>query len=151
MKNDMIIDKQIHLEHVNRLKNGCVVVRFLSIRDKIHVLAHAKNLKGKPYRVSEDFSHRVRDIRKGLTRLRNNYRNEGKKAVLRFDKLYTDFDVFTFDLRTRTVVKVEKQNQGPSACSSAHAQYLSLNLQRLRAQQERRKRRDSSSSGSITD
>jgi hypothetical protein len=141
---------EVRLDHVTRLTNGSVLVRFMNVRDKLHVLSRARHLSGTPVRVREDFSQRVQEIRKGLLRLRDTYRREGKRAVLRFDKLYTDFDIFTFDLSTRSVVKVTTQPR-PSSSSSAHAQYLTLNLQRLRAQQERRQRGSVSSAGSLSD
>ena len=123
---DMGVTRGIPLVRVQRL-GSAVMVRFLTVRDKLLVLSHARNLRGKQVRVSEDFTKRVRDIRRGLTELKNTYREEGKRAVLKFDKLYTDFDVFTYDPETRTVKKVERRTAGRS-------QYLAFNLRELAAE-----------------
>lgn len=102
-----------------------VVARFPTLRDKLRVLSHARNLRGKQFRVSEDFSPRVREVRRGLAPLRDSYRDQGKRAVLRFDKLVTDFDVFTYDPRTRSVRKVDPRGTTPG--SGRHPQLPALN------------------------
>ena len=124
------------IESVQRLGGSSVVVRFLSLHHKRQVLSHAGSLRGKQVRVSEDYSQHVREVRRGLVELKNTYRAEGKRAVLRHDKLYTEFDVFTYDVSTSTVKKVGRRGQRSS--SLAHDQYLALNSQRLTSRRSSR-------------
>ncbi|KAK7114027.1 hypothetical protein V1264_000155 [Littorina saxatilis] len=135
MEKNMGVRTTVELERVQRLSSAVVLVRFVTVRDKMLVLSHAGNLRGTQVRVKEDFSQKVRDVRKGLAELRDSYRSEGKPAVMKFDKLYTEFDVFTYDLATKTVKKVDRLKSwrthrptltltscdvgaGPSTCST---------------------------------
>lgn len=120
IRTDMKVTRGFPLVRVQRLRSSAVLVRFLTVTDKLLVLSHAHKLRGRQVRVSEDFTKRVRDMRRGLAELKNTYRAQGKRAVLRFDKLYTDFDVFTFDPETRTVRKVTP------GLADDHARYMSL-------------------------
>ncbi|KAL8608510.1 hypothetical protein ACOMHN_002743 [Nucella lapillus] len=140
IRTTMNCTEQVLIERVHRL-GSAVMVKFLTVKDKRLVLAHARNLRGKHVRISDDFPPKVREIRKGLTELKNTYVSEGKTAKMRYDKLYTEFDVFTYDLETKTVKKVHQRER----VSSGHGQYLALTSHQTRNRIHRDRRHQSSS------
>ena len=84
------------------------MVKFLSFKDRDLVMSRARNLKGSdpPLFDRDDVSEAVRSKQKGLLPLRNSLRGEHKRAVIRY-KLRSDVGTFTFDLKSREIVKLD--------------------------------------------
>ena len=71
-----------------------VVIRFLSFKHKLLVLDRCHLLKGTKLSVSEDFSRRVRDLRRSLVPLLKEAKRNGHRASLRYDRLFIDGEPF---------------------------------------------------------
>lgn len=97
LQNQMKVD--IKLEEVDRArrvgkqitgKDRMIIVSFTTIRRKLDVLAHRQELRGTSIRLQEDFPKEVVETRKLLYTKMKSLRQQGRKAVLRYDKLYVD-------------------------------------------------------------
>ncbi|XP_037574418.1 uncharacterized protein LOC119456665 [Dermacentor silvarum] len=86
------------VERCHRLgkKNeGCpVIMKFQDYRDKVTVLQACSKLKGTNFSVTEDFSSRIREIRKKLWQSLSEEKANGAKVKLVFDKLFVDGAMF---------------------------------------------------------
>ena len=71
-----------------------IIVQFLDEESKSQILKQTKLLKGTTYYVNQDFSFETRNIRRKLTHYMWEARNEGHKAVLNYNKLYVNDEVF---------------------------------------------------------
>lgn len=120
-------DVELPIERAHRVgkrstgRERPVVVRFTRWKDKEEILQKARQ-KTREWRerssedvgsdgrirVSEDFSTRVREIRRKLVNymqtLRQNQPNT--RMSLRFDKLFVDGRVFTYDIESEAVVEI---------------------------------------------
>ena len=107
---DMDIDpNNIIVQRCHRINTSSsprpIIVKFLHFKDRQLIFHTAiKKLKSTPYRVSEDFSKRVREIRKKLWPHLKEAREQGKKAFLRFDKLIIEGDTYTWN-QTQSTIK----------------------------------------------
>eukprot|EP00745_Piridium_sociabile_P026264 TRINITY_DN4177_c0_g2_i1.p1 TRINITY_DN4177_c0_g2~~TRINITY_DN4177_c0_g2_i1.p1 ORF type:complete len:339 (+),score=59.47 TRINITY_DN4177_c0_g2_i1:148-1164(+) len=87
------IAKDINFDHVHRLNdqpNSPIIARCSFYKDKVRVLKAKRNLKGSDIFIGEDFSFRVREIRRKLSPHLKEARKEGKKATMIFDHLVID-------------------------------------------------------------
>lgn len=80
------------IDYVSRLgrKPGTfspVLVRFVQLKKKLEILKNRNYLKGMKYNIDEDYSPEIREKRKSLLPDLIKLRAEGKRAVLRQDKL----------------------------------------------------------------
>lgn len=80
-----------------------VLVQFANLRKKIEILAARKNLKGTNIYVREDFTTKIVQQRKELIPLLRTKREQGEKAVLRFNKLITPKKVYYFDNESQNI------------------------------------------------
>ncbi|XP_037498616.1 uncharacterized protein LOC119372211 [Rhipicephalus sanguineus] len=90
------------IERCHRLgkKNGKerpVIIKILDYRDKVAILQRCSKLKGTELSISEDFSARVRDIRKKLWQSSSRERTNGSKVKLVYDKISIDGKIFCWD------------------------------------------------------
>ena len=120
---DIIYDKmgvrsEVFIERAHRVGKA-VIAKFLSFKDKTKVLSHAKFLKGSSISVREDVSLAVREKQKHLVPLMKDLREKKNKAKLRHDKLVTSKGVFTYDLKTKEVVKLQPNRKAHSIVSTA--------------------------------
>lgn len=74
-----------------------VIIKFLDYREKTNVLSSAFKLKGSTLSLSEDFSKRIREIRKQLWKSSEEERLRGCKTKLVYDKLKVDNVLFAWD------------------------------------------------------
>ena len=80
-------------ERIHRLNgkpDSPIIVCCSSYRDKLDILRAKGKLRGTNIFVGEDFSQRVREIRRGLTPHLKKARAEGKRATMVFDHLVVD-------------------------------------------------------------
>ena len=63
-------------------------MKLLRWKDKEMIMANVRKLKGKNVFINEDFSLETLELRKKLWEQVKQYRQEGKYAVLNYDKIY---------------------------------------------------------------
>ncbi|XP_070552174.1 uncharacterized protein [Ptychodera flava] len=98
LKNNLNINEDVEFERVHRIVNAPlvrgakpIIAMFTKFKDKSNVLSNAKLLKDTDISIGEDFSRRVRNIRKRLLEFRKSLTEENPKLTthLRYDKLIT--------------------------------------------------------------
>ncbi|KAL8596552.1 hypothetical protein ACOMHN_059393 [Nucella lapillus] len=105
MIRDMMIDKfdftrEIEFDRVHRLgnrENSPIIERCTFHKDKEEILRAKKNLKGSRVFVGEDFSQRVRDIRKCLTPHLKAAKGAQKRATMIYDHLLIEGSKYVLD------------------------------------------------------
>ena len=112
IRKKMMITKNIPIERAHRL-GKTIIVRFQSFKDRELVVSRARELKGSSVYVREDASDRVRQKQRGLIPLMKTMREDGKRAVIRHDKLRSAEGTFTFDLKHEEIVKVDDRRLPP--------------------------------------
>lgn len=80
------------IDYVSRIgklgsSNRPIMVRFLTLNKKLEVLRNRKFLINTNYGMSEDFSKEIREKRKELIPEMTKLRSEGKRVILKMDKL----------------------------------------------------------------
>ena len=85
MRQPVLIDRAQRVD-------SAVLVQFQSFKQREEVLSHSRELRAteSPIYVREDFSEAVRRKCSGLTPLLKQFRDDGKRAKLRHDKLVTE-------------------------------------------------------------
>ena len=114
--------------------DSAVVVRFVSLRDRDLVLSRVKRLRGSGFSIREDVSPTVRQKQKGLLPLYKDLRMAKKRANICHDRLVTNDGVFTYDLQTKSVVRVEEcgeDSEVPAEFGSRSLETDSLSLQSI--------------------
>ena len=86
---------QVQFDRVHRLgssQNAPIIARCTFYQQKLAILKAKPKLKGMNSKVfiGEDFSQRVRDLRKKLTPHLKHLKSEGKRAVMVFDHIVVD-------------------------------------------------------------
>ena len=90
--------EDLKLDRVHRLggfsptksKPPPMIARFSFYKERQQVLKESRKFKGSSVHVQEDFSPRVREIRRKLAPRVARYRDEGKRATLVFDHIIVD-------------------------------------------------------------
>lgn len=102
----------VAIERIHRLgkpkSNKCrpIILRLADHRDKITVLQNCYKLKGSNYSVGEDFSARIRNIRKNLWNYGKSRKEAGEKVTLSYDKLRINGELFSWDEEKNEAVPV---------------------------------------------
>lgn len=103
-----------------------MVVRLLNSRDKSAILRNGYKLKNTNISIGEDFSRRVRDVRRKLWASAKPNRDKHEKVSLSFDKMYIDKVAYVWDDEKNDRVPVQKNENGrlsrPITRSHAHVQ-----------------------------
>lgn len=95
--------ENVGIERIHRIgrktDNKCrpVIFKLVDGRDKARILKNCKNLKDTGYGISEDFSSRVRAVRKKLWDSTAELRARGTKVTQSFDKIKVDGKLFVWD------------------------------------------------------
>ena len=92
----------IGFDRVHRLSNARkrpqpIIAKFTRYKQRDEVYRAAKILKDSGYKVTEDFTYRVRQIRRKLGVYLLQARSEGKKAFLSYDKLKIEGATYAYD------------------------------------------------------
>lgn len=82
------------------------MLKLLDLRDKVTILRNCTKLKGTTFSVGEDFSNRVRYIRKMLWQIAKTKKEAGDKVFLVCDKLKVNEDLYRWDDDTNDIVLV---------------------------------------------
>lgn len=93
----------IKIERIHRIgrpapnKVRPVIFKLQDAHDKISILKQGSKLKGSDFSIGEDFSRRVRDVRRKLWAISKLKRDKKEKVSLVFDKLFINSNVYTWD------------------------------------------------------
>ena len=94
------MSQSVEFDRVHRLNNKAnspIIARCTYFKDKDKILKSRGKLRGSTIFIGEDFSVRVRDIRKKLTPHLKAARNNGKRATMIYDHLLIDGKKFGID------------------------------------------------------
>lgn len=86
-----------------------VILKFVDYREKIAVLKASPQLKDTDFSLSDDFSKRIREIRKQLWRSAAQEKEKGAKVKLLFDKLSVDGVLFGWNEEKATRFRLNKK------------------------------------------
>ncbi|XP_077532690.1 uncharacterized protein LOC144145064 [Haemaphysalis longicornis] len=106
----------VAIERIHRLgrpspgKVRPVILKLLDSRDKTKILKQCIKLKDTDFSIGEDFSVRVREIRRKLWQSCKTHRDNGDKASLVYDKLYINKKEFVWDEDKNDIVPVQKND-----------------------------------------
>ncbi|KAK7101559.1 hypothetical protein V1264_019923 [Littorina saxatilis] len=104
MAGDIVFDR---VHRLNGKADSPLIARCASYKvDKLQILRAKRKLHGSQISIGDDFSRRVREIRRNLVPRLKQARDEQKKATLTFDHLYIEGKKFTFDLQKNTVIEM---------------------------------------------
>lgn len=119
----------IAIERIHRLgkpatnKMRPVILKLLDFHDKNKILQNCSKLKGSSFAIGEDFSPRVREIRRNLWKAAKVKRATGDKVSLVYDKLKINNDLFSWD---------EESNCIRPAFRSSHQKNAEAEMRTLR-------------------
>lgn len=105
------------IERIHRLgtkkneKARPVILKLLDFRDKVKILKNCPKLKGSNISVSEDFSARIRNVRKKLWDSCKPNRDRQEKIKLIFDKIKVNDQLFIWDDEVGDKVPLSKPRQ----------------------------------------
>ena len=107
-------------KHVKQSKSRPVIVKFSTWKDREKVITAAREtFKGKKsdYSVGEDFSLKIRNIRRNLIphliKFRKQLAGTTKQVFLRYDKLIVDQDTYAYDEEAQGITKVIPVAESP--------------------------------------
>lgn len=86
-------------------------MKFQDYRDKVTVLQACSKLKGTNFSVTEDFSSRIREIRKKLWQSCSEEKANGAKVKLVFDKLFFDGAMFGWNEENDERYRITKKKE----------------------------------------
>lgn len=84
-----------------------VILNLIDFREKETIIRNAKKLKKDTIFIGEDFSYRVRNIRKQLWACSRVHREQGDKVFLAYDKLKINGEIFKWYAEANDKVRVE--------------------------------------------
>ncbi|XP_075752613.1 uncharacterized protein LOC142818127 [Rhipicephalus microplus] len=96
-----------------------VILKLYNFSEKMVVLRNCNKLKRTAISISEDFSARVRDLRKKLWQSAKKDRDNGAKVTLVFDKLKIDDDLYVWDEAKNARVSMRRARHDGRANSNA--------------------------------
>ena len=109
-----LVEGEIERAHrIGRVGNGRrpIIVKFLSFKTKSLVLERGRLLRGTGVGMSEDFSARVRGIRRRLLPVLKDAKERGHRATIRYDKLFIDGRLYQGPLIGREEMDAEDQSR----------------------------------------
>lgn len=86
-----------------------VIIKLLDFRTKVAILSNASKLKSTKIFINEDFSVRVRQIRRELWQNSAEIRQNAKKAKLHYDHLLVDNVRYSWDESKKAIVKESRR------------------------------------------
>lgn len=100
---DILEHEPVRIERIHRIgrpapnKVRPVIFKLQDANDKISILKQGSKLKDSDFSIGEDFSRRVRDVRRKLWESSKPNRDKKEKVSLAFDKLFINSNVYTWD------------------------------------------------------
>ena len=107
------IERAHRLSSHNSKPNQPVIVKFSSYKDKESVLRKAREKlnRDSAFRVSEDYTKKIRDTRKRLIPFLHDAKAKGDFAVLKYDKLVINNNIFIYDDENQVLKQVGGSKQ----------------------------------------
>lgn len=90
-----------------------IILKLSNFGEKFVVLKNASKLKGSNVFITEDFSSRIRHIRKRIWEASLPFRNDGSVVKVKYDHAFIDKVRYNWDDASNTLVKVSGQPRGP--------------------------------------
>ncbi|MES9879851.1 MAG: hypothetical protein ABW185_03120 [Sedimenticola sp.] len=139
----------IHIERAHRLtrrRNSPIIAKFNDYKQRQSVF-EAVNEKRRhdsnwvnPHRVTEDFTQRVRNDRRNLGHYLREAKAQGRRAVLRYNKLIVDGEVYTYDSQHEKVVSARDTQRSHDILLSMSGNDRGINNPTTRANMSTRPR-----------
>ena len=112
------VDVENKIERAHRIggkgnKERPIIVKFSSFRTKEEVWNNKTKLKQTNFRISEDFSLKVRKQRSTLWKWGESERNDGKKTYLKFNKLQVGDKEYKVDDRNEVYEITHRNGKAP--------------------------------------
>lgn len=130
IKNILELKEPIAIERIHRLgrpeegKIRPVIFKLLDWRDKSLILKNGFKLKDTVLSIGEDFSRRIREVRKNLWQRSKIHRDKGEKVYMAFDKLYIDGQTYVWDNEAGDIKPIQKTSAAnktrPMTTSQTH-------------------------------
>ncbi|XP_077511941.1 uncharacterized protein LOC144122734 [Amblyomma americanum] len=140
---DIVQDKldldAVAIERIHRLgqpagnKIRPVIMKLLDYREKESILKRGFKLKNSDLSIGEDFSRKIRDIRKKLWDSAKPNRDNGDKVSLSFNKLYINGQAFVWDSENAVKVPFGEKNDKATTRESQNDNVSSPRMTRRRA------------------
>ena len=115
----------VSFERVHRLDTKIrprpVIAKFTSFKQRSNVLQERKNLRGTDIFVNEDFTHRVREIRRNLQSFVKTFKEAGRRVNIVYDHLIVDGIRHDWDADTKTCVARGRVNRSQPASAASTA------------------------------
>lgn len=108
--------KPVAIERIHRLgrpdpnKTRPVIFKLLDMRDKSSILKNGHKLKNTNFSIGEDFSKKVRNVRKKLWESAKPNRDKKEKVALAFTKLYINDKAYVWDSDKNERVPLQKND-----------------------------------------
>ncbi|XP_046358682.2 uncharacterized protein LOC124136730 [Haliotis rufescens] len=127
LRDDLQLLDDVNIQRAHRITKGkAIIVKLADDKDKHAILRASKALKDTGMFITEDFSPLVRQKRKKLLPKMFQARESGLKVFLRFDKLYTEDNFYSYDLGLDCVTTVKSGHKpGLSRAVSASDDVIS--------------------------
>nr|KAG5690472.1 hypothetical protein BaRGS_016472 [Batillaria attramentaria] len=104
LKEKLGIEDNVQFDRVHRLKGGAgssssppVIAKFTFYKDKEHVLRNKQKLKGSDIFVGEDYTNRMRDIRKKLSSHLKSAKAAQRSATMVYNHLIIEGKRYNYD------------------------------------------------------
>lgn len=114
--------EEFQIERAHRLgyaknKKRPIIAKLYNFKIKEEIIKNGKLLKGTGFAVSEDFSRKVKDERSKLKPLLNTAKEQGRKAVLRYNKISIDGQKLDYD-KAYNLLQTNKQQETVTVAAS---------------------------------
>ncbi|XP_077492319.1 uncharacterized protein LOC144103492 [Amblyomma americanum] len=86
-----------------------VILKLFDYRDKTNILGNCTMLKQTGYKIGEDFSRAVREVRKKLWERTKVNRDQKDKVYLKYDKIKINERLYTWDEEKRDIIEIPKK------------------------------------------
>ncbi|XP_077862068.1 uncharacterized protein LOC144343246 [Saccoglossus kowalevskii] len=103
-----IADNEIEFQRVHRLTYSRtqpkpIIANLLRYKQRMMVIRAASKLKGTSFRIGEDYTLKVREIRRKLGKHADKARDSGKAVKCLYDKIKIDDEIFIYDENQDTI------------------------------------------------
>ena len=115
IKNDLNLPnlENVDIERAHRMKSNAstekcmIIVKFTKYKDRDEILNRAKRcLYNTSYSVNEDFTERIRAIRRELGKRLVTERDQGKYASMNYDKLIVEDTIYGYNDREQSIYEI---------------------------------------------
>ena len=105
-------DEVTEIKEARRLRDGRILVRLGSMKDKIKIMKKRKNLKGTRIYIDDDLTKKERWIQKKIKERSDKERAEGKKTKIKYKKLIINGSEWRWNEKKSTLFQRQQENEG---------------------------------------